>query len=71
MEGVDNLILVIEVEWGDIVDCYLKERESEVGSYWGWKDYSKLQLSEEQKMKLKDIFQDRQVILSNKEDKII
>ena len=65
MEGVENLIPVMEATWGSTVDFYVEEKHSELGPCWVWRDPSNLQLTDELKLRLKGISKDRQIFLSD------
>ena len=71
LEGVENLIPVMEATWGSTVDCYVEEKHLELGPCWVWRDRSNLQLIDELKLRLEGIFKERQIFLSNKEDRVV
>ena len=71
LEGMENLILMVEATWGTTMDCYVEEKHMELGPCWVWRDLSNFQLLDELKLKLEGIFKERRIILSNKEDRVV
>ena len=59
LEGVEDLVQIMEAEWGETIDCYVEKKQSETGASWGWRDISHLLLSNDQRLRMNNIFLER------------